>query len=340
MGESLLLPLLCSSLLGTKALSAQIEELAIEVANISARIDEIQAGALAGPSKPDDVLDTLSALPVSYEPEDSVDIPCYSTTEHKWYRNSVAYAAKFRRSWEAQTFREGKYPPLSEFHPHPSSARQIATQSDAQAASSGKGGRGKGKRKKQPTTAAQVAAGEAHRGNAVSSRNPPAAERRFFAPHAAPSPYPQSNLIAASRPDVAHCVLREADCTPRLSFSSRVNDRGVVTLLVLSPITPATACVSYYDVLMAKLNQSFPVGDSLWLSFRPAHNEVHLAGHSHPIEYLPADDSELFLSIKNTVLSVKEVQIFSTRYLNPDRPSRILKKATSVGVTVASEHEA
>src|SRR5437879_5311235 len=45
------------------------------------------------------------------------DTPCYDTSTSRWYGNPAAVAIKNPRSWEAQHYREGKYPPAADFLP-------------------------------------------------------------------------------------------------------------------------------------------------------------------------------------------------------------------------------
>ena len=42
--------------------------------------------------------------------------PSYDTTTHKCHGNPAAYTAKHRKSYEAQMWRDGKYPDITEFH--------------------------------------------------------------------------------------------------------------------------------------------------------------------------------------------------------------------------------
>ena len=50
-----------------------------------------------------------------------------------------------------------------------------------------------------------------------------------------------------------------------------------------------------------QLNRSFPMGNSPWLPFRLAPNEVQLAIHSLPIAFLPVDPEERFPSLANSI---------------------------------------
>src|SRR5207237_8731108 len=45
------------------------------------------------------------------------DLPCYDTGTSRWYGDPAAFAIKNPRSWEAQHYREGKYPPTADFLP-------------------------------------------------------------------------------------------------------------------------------------------------------------------------------------------------------------------------------
>jgi len=162
----------------------------------------------------------------------------------------------------------------------------------------------------------------------------PTAERRFYAPRSSPSEHPQASLIAATFPDICARVLRDANCILPLAVTTKVNDRGSVTLLVTDPATPAAAFAPYFDALSSQLNKSFPVGDSPWLPFRLAPNETQLAIHSLPLAFLPEDPSELFPCLAESILNSKDIRILAARFLNPDARSREGKTATSVIVSV------
>ena len=76
------------------------------------------------------------------------------------------------------------------------------------------------------------------------------------------------------------------------------------------------------------------MGNSPWLPFRLAPNEVQLAIYSLPLAFLPGDPEELFPSIADSILNSKNVQILSARFLNANPESRAGKSATSVIVFV------
>ena len=249
-----------------------------------------------------------------------------------FYGDSRAYADKFPDSWEANAFWEGKYPDPTTFiagHLAPDCPKP--KQSYAKAAS---GGAPKGKKNKSSLTAAQVASAS----NSVPATQPPkslpTAVTRFYAPRSSPSEHQQASLIAATFPDIAARVLRDANCILPLAGTTKVNDRGSVTLLVTDPATPAPAFAPYFDALSSQLNKSFQVGDSPWLPFRLAPNEAQLAIHSLPIAFLPEDPNDLFPCLAESILNSKDIRILAARYLNPDARSREGKSATSVIVSV------
>ena len=113
--------------------------------------------------------------------------------------------------------------------------------------------------------------------NVPAPKSLPKAERRFYALRSTPSEHEQAFLIAATFPDIAARVPRDANCTLPLAVTTKVNERGYVTLLVYDPSTPAAAFAPYFNTLTTQLNWSFPVGESPWLRFRLAPNEVQLA---------------------------------------------------------------
>ena len=113
------------------------------------------------------------------------DIPRYDVGTRSFYGDPRAYADKFPDSWEANAFREGKYPDPTTFiagHLAPDYVKPH--HSYAKAASAGAP---KGKKNKSSLTAAQVASAS----NSVPVTQPPkslpTAERRFFAPRSSPS---------------------------------------------------------------------------------------------------------------------------------------------------------
>jgi len=260
------------------------------------------------------------------------DIPRYDVGTRSFYGDPRAYAAKFPDSWEANAFREGKYPDPTTFIPgHLAPNCPKPQQSYAKVASAGAP---KGKKNKSSLTAAQVASASTGVPATQPPKSLPTAERRFYAPRSSPSEHQQASLITATFPDIAARVLRDANCILPLAVTTKVNDRGSVTLLVTNPATPAAAFAPYFDALSTQLNKSFPVGESPWLPFRLAPNEAQLAIHSLPIAFLPDDPNELFPCLAESILNSKNIRILAARFLNPDARSRENKTATSVIVSV------
>jgi len=260
------------------------------------------------------------------------NIPRYDPDTRAFYGDPLTYADKFPDSWEANAFREWKYPdPTTFISGHLAPDCHKPQLSYAQAASKGTT---KGKKNKSSLTAAQVASAINLAPEIQAPRSLPTAERRFYAPGSSPSEHPQAPLIAATFPDIAARVLRDANCVLPLAVTTKVNDRGSVTLLVTNPATPAAAFAPWVDALSNQLNKSFPVGESPWLPFRLAPNEAQLAIHALPIAFLPEDPEEHFPCLAESILNSKNVRILSARYLNPNAQSREGKSATLVIVSV------
>ena len=151
-----------------------------------------------------------------------------------------------------------------------------------------------------------------------------------FFPLRAPSGSPYCCYLSRHcRPCPQRCELY-----PPRAVTTKVNDRGSVTLLITDPATRAAAFAPYFDALSCKLNKSLPVGDSPWLPFRLAPSESQLAIHSLPLALLPEDPEELFPCLAESILNSKNIRILAARYLNPDTGSREGKTATSVIVSV------
>jgi len=270
------------------------------------------------------------------------DIRRYDRGTRAFYGDPRGYADQFPDSWEANAFHEGKYPDPTPFisgHLAPDDTKPQP--SYAQAASKAPS---KGKKNKSSLTGAKVASASVLVPATQAPKSLPTAKRRFYAPRSSPSEHPQASLIAATFPDIAAHVLRDANCnlplavttkvTDRGSVTTKVTDRGSVTLLITDPATPGAAFAPYFDAISCQLNKSFPVGDSPWLPFRRAPNEAQLAINSLPLPFLPEDPEELFPCLGESILNSKNVRILAARYLNPDTRSREGKTATSVMVSV------
>ena len=149
----------------------------------------------------------------------------------------------------------------------------------------------------------------------------PTAKRRFYSSSSSPSEHPQAPPIAATFPAIAARVLKDVNGILPLPVTTKVNDRGSVTLLVTDPATPAAAFAPYFDALARQLNKAFPVGDSPLLPIRLAPNEAQLDIHSLLIAFLPEDLNELFLCLAESILNSKNIHILTARYLNPNAQS-------------------
>ena len=234
--------------------------------------------------------------------------------------------------WEANAFREGNYPDPTTFvagHLAPDCPKPPISYAKATSV-----GAPKGKKNKSSLTAVKVVSASNSVPVSQAPRSLPTDESRFYAPRSSPSEHPQASLIAATFPDMAARVLRDANCTLPLAVTTKVNDRGSVTLLVTDPATPAAAFAPYFDALSSQLNKSFPVGESPWLPFRLAPNKAQLAIDSLPIAFQPEDPNALFLCLAESILNSKNIRILPTSYLNPNVQSREGKSATAVIVSV------
>ena len=270
------------------------------------------------------------------------DVPRYDPFSKSFYGNPEAYAAKFPDSWEANAFREGKYPAMDSFvhgqsDPHwsgPTSNVPVALESYASAVAGRAGPGKKGRKKAQPGGAQQVAAMSKPPFGELKRKPLPRVDHHFFAPRSTPSPHPRASDISATLPDLFSRLLGSNNCQLPLGFIVKVNSRGAVTVIVSDVETPTAAYAPFFNALTARLNQSFPVGNSPWLPFRLAPNESHLAIHSLPLSYHPDAPEELFSSVATSIGNAKGVNILSARFLKPDRSSREGKLATSIAITV------
>ena len=188
------------------------------------------------------------------------------------------------------------------------------------------------------TTASKVAAVV----EASSPKGPPplsGASRRFYAPRRSHAPHPDEALIRIRLPDIAASVLREANSRLPLSFKSFVNSKGAVTLSIVDTSVPAASYAPFFEALTSHLNQSFPVADNPWQTFRLAPTDLHFAIHGLPLDAMPDDDALLASSLSTSIYNAKGFIINGARYLNPDRQSRMVtKRACSVVVQVAAKH--
>jgi len=124
------------------------------------------------------------STPSSFDP----DIPRYDPDTHSFYGNPRAYADKFPDSWEANAFREGKYPDPTTFiagHLAPDCPKTQPLYAQAATA-----GAPKGKKNKSSLTAAKVASSSNAAPVPQRPKSLPTAERRFYAPRSSPSEHP------------------------------------------------------------------------------------------------------------------------------------------------------
>jgi len=259
-------------------------------------------------------------------------IPSYDPETRCFYSYPRAYAERFPNSWEANGFREGKYPEPTTFI-----ARHLAPDCPKTQPSYAKAAWSrapKGKKNKSTLTAVKVPSASNSVPATQAPKSLPTAERTFYAPDSSPSEHPQAALIAATFPDIAAGILRDANCILPLPVTTKVNDRGSFSLPITDPANPAAAFEPYFDALSCQLNKSFPVGESPWLPFRLAPNQAQLAIHSLRIAFLPEDQNELFPCLAASILNSKNVRILPARYHNPSAQSREGKLATSVIVSV------
>src|SRR5207302_7320 len=75
-------------------------------------------------------------------------------------------------------------------------------------------------------------------------------------------------------------------------------------------------------------------GTTLPLVLPPSPTFVHLAIHSLTISLMPYEDSILYDELHESILNSYGVSISATRFLNPDRSSRVEKRAFFVVVNV------
>jgi len=229
-----------------------------------------------------------SSSSCSFDP----DIPRYDAGTRSFYGDPRAYADKLPNSWEANAYREGMYSDPTTFiagHLAPDCPKP--QQSYTKASSTGAP---KGKKNKSSLTAAQVALASNSVAVAQPPKSLPTTERRFFVPRSSHSEHQQASLIAATFPDIAARVLREANCIHSLAVTTKVNDRGSVTLLVTDTATPTAAFAPYFDALSSQFDKSFPVGESPWLPFCLAPNEAQLTSTCSPLPSSPRTQTNFF----------------------------------------------
>ena len=208
------------------------------------------------------------APPLNKGPHSSFDpdIPRDDADTCAFYGNSWAYVDKCPDSWETNAFFEGKYPDPTTcisgcLAPDFPKSQPSYTQADSAGAMKG--------RKNMCSLPAAKSASASNVATAIQAPMLlPTAESTLYAPRSSPSKDQQAPLIAATFPNIAAHILRDANCILPLAVTTKVNDRGSVTRLVTNAATPAVAFAAYFDALSCQLNKSFPVCDSPWLRFR------------------------------------------------------------------------
>ena len=198
--------------------------------------------------------------------------------------------------------------------------------------------RGKGKGKKSPpaTTASKVATVV----EAASLKGSPpftSAATRLYASKNIPAPHPEHDLIRICWPDLTPSFLREANTSLHVSFKVLINNNGGVSLWVIDTSVPAASYSPFFDALTHKLNQSFPVRDNPWLPFRLAPTDLQFAIHGLPITAHTEDD-DILCHLLPCIFNSQSVLISQARFINPERASRLHdEKAFSVMVQVPAE---
>ena len=177
---------------------------------------------------------------------------------------------------------------------------------------------------------------------ASSPKGPPplsGASRRFYAPRRSHAPHPDEALIPIRLSDIAASLLKEANSQLPVSFKSFVNSKGAVTLSIVDTSVPAASYALFFEALTSHLNQSFPVANNLWQTFRLAPTDLQFASYGLPLDAMPDDDALLASSLSTSIDNAKGFIIKGARYLNPDGQFRTVgKRACSVVVQVAAEH--
>jgi len=267
--------------------------------------------------------------------------------ESKWYGNpdsysrrypdspqaAILFASRHPESEEAKIYSD-RYPATALFLTGPppgftvSSPNQPSEPTWAQVTK-------KSNKGKKNATAAQVAASSK---TSIPKMPPPlpAAKRRFYAPRLFPTAPADPLRMTATLPDTMATVLKEANCALPLAFTAAVNKNGAVTM-TSNPYTPASLYSPFFDAMTKKLNQSFPVGENPFQTFRPAPTHVELLIHSVPLFALPEDPAELFSNLLESISNAIDVPIFGARFLQNDPTKRAAKLTTSVVVAVNPE---
>ena len=333
-GESVLLPLLCSTIHTLNSIGLPVDELHTRMHDLGSQV----ANSLIGPEIRNfrnsiSDLSRREAPPVLRPtPSSSVPPPPSNPTSGRPNRPSAPPPAVPRDTSPqpavpppTRSYAEAIHGGTSEFN------QAVAANAAAR--------RGKGKGKKSPpaTTASKVTSVV----EAASPKGRPpltSAARRFYAPRNMPAPHPECDLIRIRWPDLAASVLREANSGLPVSFKVFLSDNGAVSLTVIDTSVPAASYSPFFDSLTHKLNQSFPVGENPWMPFQLAPTDLQFAIHGLPIKAYPEEDAALCDLHQPSIFNSQSVLISKAPFLNPDRASRLHdKKAFSVVVQVTAE---
>ena len=289
-GESVLLPLLCSTIHALNSIGLRVDELHTRMHDLGSQV----ANSLIGPEirdLPNSVSDLSRrvAPPVLRPtPSSTVPQPPSNPTSGRPNRPSAPPPAVPRDTTPpppvvplpTRSYAEVIHGGTSDFD------QAVAANAAARM------GKGKGKKSTPVTTASKV-------GSVIgtaSPKGPPpltSAARRFYAPRNIPASHPKRDLIRSRWPDLAASVLREVNSGLPVSFKVFVNDNGAVSLTVIDTSVPAASYSPFFDALTHKLNQSFPVGDNPWMPFRLAPTDLQFAIHGLPIKAHPEADAAL-----------------------------------------------
>ena len=331
-GESVLLPLLCSTIHALNSIGLRVDELHTRMHDLGSQV----ANSLIG-LEIRDLRNSLSDLSRCVAPSvlrptpfSSVPPPPPNPTSGRPNRPSPHPPPAVPRDIPHQT----TAPPPS--RSYPDVIHGGTSEFDQAVAANAAARRGKGKSKGSPlaTTASKVATVV----ETASPKGPPpltSAARRYYAPRNSPAPHPEHNLIRIRWPNLAASVLREANSGLLVSFNIFINDNGAVSLTVIDTSVPAASYALFFDALTHKLNQSFPVGNNLWLPFRLAPTDLQFAIYGLPIKAHPEADTILCDLLQPSFFNAQSVLITKARFLNPDRESRLRdKKAFLVVVQV------
>jgi len=282
-GESIILHLLCSTINALASLLERVDTLSdriththdsiSQVANSVPNRDELTTSLAPIISSVYDLSHRVSTAPVPHRPAPPPanqapapppparrpsapmpglhpDFPRHDHATNKYYGNPEAFAKSHPTSWEASHFANGGYPAVSTFLPgvlDPTWPRLTYAQATAPPT--------KGKKKSSPQGVASLSSPPSSSSSPASSSSSskpstlPAAARRFYAPRQDPLPHPDRETIAATFRDIAAEVLRSSNCAFPLSFTAKVNSNGTVTLLGVSPSTPASDYAPFFGAL-------------------------------------------------------------------------------------------